>query len=312
MFTLVIGGAASGKSGYAEGLVLASPHRPRYYIATMEPLDGEARRRVEKHRGMRADKRFETVECYTKYSAIPLPRPEWNGKNMRYAMCAFPLIGLVCGALWWGWGTACVWLDAPSLLRGAGLCLIPAAVTGGIHLDGFADTCDARASCAPPEKRQEILKDPRCGAFAAIRLCGYFAAHLALCAALRPTGEALWCMGLAFVLERGLSGLAITRFPLAKNTGLAHTFATAADRRTAGRVLMLECALAGGGTIALGGVAGIVMLAAALVAFWRCRVVADREFGGLSGDLAGWFLQRAELWMLAALVICQMLEAKLL
>lgn len=145
-----------------------------------------------------------------------------------------------------------------------------------------------------------------------IRLCGYFAAHLALCAALRPTGEALWCMGLAFVLERGLSGLAITRFPLAKNTGLAHTFATAADRRTAGRVLMLECALAGGGTIALGGVAGIVMLAAALVAFWRCRVVADREFDGLSGDLAGWFLQRAELWMLAALVICQMLEAKLL
>jgi adenosylcobinamide-GDP ribazoletransferase len=256
---------------------------------------------------------METVlVAFAMYSAIPLPRPEWNGKNMRYAMCAFPLIGLVCGALWWGWGTACVWLDAPSLLRGAGLCLIPAAVTGGIHLDGFADTCDARASCAPPEKRQEILKDPRCGAFAAIRLCGYFTAHLALCAALRPTGEALWCMGLAFVLERGLSGLAITRFPLAKNTGLAHTFATAADRRTAGRVLMLECALAGGGTIALGGVAGIVMLAAALVAFWRCRVVADREFGGLSGDLAGWFLQRAELWMLAALVICQMLEAKLL
>jgi adenosylcobinamide kinase/adenosylcobinamide-phosphate guanylyltransferase len=72
MFTLVIGGAASGKSGYAEGLVLASPHRPRYYIATMEPLDGEARRRVEKHRGMRADKRFETVECYTNLASVHL------------------------------------------------------------------------------------------------------------------------------------------------------------------------------------------------------------------------------------------------
>ena len=65
MFTLVIGGAASGKSEYAEGLVLCSPHRPRYYIATMEPFDDEGRARVDKHRKMRADKQFETVECYT-------------------------------------------------------------------------------------------------------------------------------------------------------------------------------------------------------------------------------------------------------
>ena len=72
MFTLVIGGAASGKSEYAEGLVLLSPHRPRYYIATMEPFDEEGRRRVEKHRRMRAAKEFETVECYTNLSSVRL------------------------------------------------------------------------------------------------------------------------------------------------------------------------------------------------------------------------------------------------
>lgn len=74
MFTLVIGGAASGKSEYAEGLVLASPHRPRYYIATMEPFDEEGRRRVEKHRKMRANKQFETVECYCDLPSVRLPR----------------------------------------------------------------------------------------------------------------------------------------------------------------------------------------------------------------------------------------------
>ena len=73
MFTLVIGGAASGKSEYAEGLVLASSHFPRYYIATMEPFDDEGRARVEKHRRMRADKRFETVERYTGLSSLRLP-----------------------------------------------------------------------------------------------------------------------------------------------------------------------------------------------------------------------------------------------
>ena len=72
MFTLVIGGAASGKSQYAEELVLRSPHRPRIYIATMEPFDAEGRARVEKHRRMRADKEFETVERYTDLSSVRL------------------------------------------------------------------------------------------------------------------------------------------------------------------------------------------------------------------------------------------------
>ena len=58
--------------------------------------------------------------------------------------------------------------------------------------------------------------------------------------------------------------------------------------------------------IAAGSLTGTAMLAAGLFVFWRYRVTADRQFGGVSGDLAGWFLQRAELWMLAALVSCQL------
>lgn len=73
MFTLVIGGAASGKSEYAESLILASPHRPRTYIATMQPFDDECRARIEKHRRMRAEKEFETVECYTGLAKASLP-----------------------------------------------------------------------------------------------------------------------------------------------------------------------------------------------------------------------------------------------
>ena len=256
---------------------------------------------------------IETVcVAFAMFSALPLPRPEWNARNMRYTLCAFPLIGLVCGGLWWSWSAVCAWLSAPAVLRGAGLCLIPALVTGGIHLDGYADTCDALASCASPEKKQEILKDPHSGAFAVIRLCAYFTAHFALCTALEPDRRVVECMTLAFVLERALSGLAVARFPLAKNTGLAHTFATAADRKTVGRILAVLCVLTAGGMVALGGLTGLAMSAAGLLVFWHYRVTAVRQFGGLSGDLAGWFLQRAELWMLGALAACQLIERKML
>ena len=73
MMTLVIGGAASGKSEYAEGLVLASACEKRIYIATMEPFDDECLRRIEKHRRMRAEKRFETLECYTDLASVTVP-----------------------------------------------------------------------------------------------------------------------------------------------------------------------------------------------------------------------------------------------
>ena len=52
MLTLVLGGAASGKSEYAEALVLRSA-LPRYYLATMQVWDAECAARVEKHRKMR-------------------------------------------------------------------------------------------------------------------------------------------------------------------------------------------------------------------------------------------------------------------
>ena len=62
MTALVVGGAASGKSQLAEQLILQSTARPRVYIATMQVWDGESERRVQKHRAMRAEKQFSTLE----------------------------------------------------------------------------------------------------------------------------------------------------------------------------------------------------------------------------------------------------------
>ena len=68
----------------------------------------------------------------------------------------------------------------------------PAAVTGGIHLDGYCDTVDALASHGTPARRQEILKDPHIGAFGVIRLCGYFLLSFALWTTLAaPVGKEL-------------------------------------------------------------------------------------------------------------------------
>ena len=86
MFTLVIGGAASGKSEYAEAHVETLPGR-RLYIATMEPWDEECRARIARHQAARAHKRFTTVECYRNLSQLTVP-PDSN-------------VLLECLEIWW-------------------------------------------------------------------------------------------------------------------------------------------------------------------------------------------------------------------
>ncbi len=250
---------------------------------------------------------LETIAvAFSMFSAIPMPQFGWNERNMRCSLCAFPLIGAVIAACMWGWGKLCLLLALPEVLRGAGLCLLPVLITGGIHLDGYCDTCDALASHQGVEKRQKILKDPHLGAFAAIRLCAYFLADFALWTS-SPVLRLPVLLGM-FCLSRALSGLALTSFPLREGSGLARSFAEASDKKRVRTVLTITAAALSLMLIILH--AGETVLAALLV-FLHYRRMCAKDFGGLSGDLAGWFLQTAELWMLTALVLRYYVEAVL-
>ena len=95
------------------------------------------------------------------YSKIPAPTVDWNDKNMKYAMCFFPVVGVVTGLLQFGAGYVLLtYTSCGKLLFAAVMTLIPVLVTGGIHLDGYADTIDALSSWGDREKKLEILKDP--------------------------------------------------------------------------------------------------------------------------------------------------------
>ena len=73
MLTIVTGGSASGKSEFAEGLVTASENKNRLYIATMQVYDAEGEKRVARHRAMRAQKGFDTLECPTDLAGADIP-----------------------------------------------------------------------------------------------------------------------------------------------------------------------------------------------------------------------------------------------
>ena len=243
--------------------------------------------------------------AFSMYSRIPMPRTEWQEEDMRYVMCFFPLIGLAIGLLLCGW----VWL-AGRLQIGAALfsgvaTALPVLITGGIHLDGFCDTLDALSSRQPQERKLEILKDSNSGAFAVIGCGLYFLLTFCFWVEWYPQGRYTWMLALGFVLSRTLSGLSVVRFPCAKNSGLLAMFSHADAKKRTAWVLVGYFLLCGGAMLLFGTFVGAVALLLALGVFGYYYHVSCKEFGGTTGDVAGWFLQSCELALLAGMVLLQ-------
>ena len=239
--------------------------------------------------------------AFSMYSKIPMPQVEWTKERMKYMLCYFPLIGAVIGA------AMLLWMRIGEHLAGEGnlyrviLVLIPIIITGGIHMDGFLDTSDALSSYKPMKEKLEILKDSHAGAFAILMCSCYFL--LAFGVYCEVTWPMMKVLAVGFVLSRSLSGLSVVTFKKAKNSGLANLFSGSAHKVIVAGVLGSMAALCTVIMLALDSFFGLVAVIAATASFWFYKEISYRKFGGITGDLCGFFLQICELVMALAVVV---------
>lgn len=248
------------------------------------------------------------LSAFSTFSVLPVPAVAWRRENQQWMLGALPLVGAVIGACGYLWYLLSALLGLPVLLRSAGLTLLPVALSGGIHMDGFADTVDALSSHAPPEKKRAILKDPHAGAFAGMAVSGYFLFYCALCAALPQEGRWMALLGLTHVLSRAVGALASVLLPGSGQGGMLSQFRDGANRATA-LALGAWCAVALAGTAALSPLSGLCWALGAAGVFLRLRRISKEEFGGMSGDLAGYCITLGSAVLLAGLVLAERIGA---
>ena len=227
---------------------------------------------------------------------------EWKEENRRYALCFFPLVGAVSGAIFLLWKYICSWLNIGALADGAVSALIPLLVTGGIHMDGFCDVTDAKASCADRESKLKIMSDPHIGSFAAMWLCVYLILQTAMLAEIKNFGTAV-IVACGFVLSRAFSGLAAVTFKSAKKEGALQNFAKPAHKKVTVSVLILITVLTASAMLMTDIISGGLALFCAIMMFVYYRISAYKNFGGITGDTAGWFLQICEMAVMIAAVM---------
>jgi adenosylcobinamide-GDP ribazoletransferase len=194
------------------------------------------------------------------------------------------LIGVAVGGIAAGLGEV-----VPGAVAAAVAVLVGIAITGALHEDGLADTADALAGGWTPERRLEILEDPRHGSFGVAALCGSIVLRIVAVAALTG-GDAFTGLVAAHALARGAAVAAMAVVPLAKPDGLGAAYARSVGRRRAALAGLLAVGIAAAATGWWAGpLTAAAVTAAALVIYFAWRTI-----GGITGDVLGAVEQLAE------------------
>lgn len=272
--------------------------------------------------------------AFSLYSRLPVPVFKWEDDEYDHAITFLPLIGAVIAALIfmlmrgyeffspyitdvWGRGAengSQLNFDAAtdlllSLAVAALMALIPMLVTGGFHLDGYMDVADARNSFADKEKRLEIMKDPHIGAFAIISLVKlgllYFASLALLVRNWRVTGEKkyLEVYALSFMIVRAACAITCYALPKAKPDGMLQR-ETGGLKRSDASVLLKELGIALILSVFLDVWSTVTVIVGLLVFIYYYIRFTGEDFGGVTGDTAGYFVVMGETLSLALLAVC--------
>lgn len=238
------------------------------------------------------------------FSILPVPKVDWEKRNMKYMLCFLPLIGILTGIGLSGFHLLAGLLQISDILYAVLLTLLPLIISGGIHMDGFLDTVDALSSHALPEKKREILKDSHAGAFAVLFCAGYLLLYFGLCMECERSVTTIYIMGLCATLARVIGAFASVAFEKNTQQGLLYSFTSSMAKYSKLCLFVwffLCITLFGCISIYL----AVSMLFASLCLLYYMKQMSKIEFEGMSGDLAGYLITLSSLILLIVYIITE-------
>ena len=222
-----------------------------------------------------------------------MPQPQELGRSLLF----YPLVGLLFGGLLWG--LSALLAGAPLMLHAALLLTVWVLLSGGLHLDGLADSADAwLGGFGDRERTLTIMKDPRSGPIAVVTLV--LALLLKFCAllALIEQQNGMVLLVAPLIGRSALLAVFLTT-PYVRAGGLGQALADHLPRRAGWWVLGLSAL----GCVMLAGYAGLWALVLATAGFVWLRRVVMRRLGGTTGDTAGALLELLEVLVLVGLAL---------
>jgi adenosylcobinamide-GDP ribazoletransferase len=231
-------------------------------------------------------------------TVLPIPwRRDERLSDVARSAALFPMVGVFVAIAVWGAGFVFS-LGFGLVVRRVAAVIAWIAVTGGLHLDGLADTADGALGGSSPEKRLEIMKDSRIGTFGVLAVVSVVLLKLGFLVEI-PSPRLPGALLLAATVSRVCQVMLIIVFPSARPDGLGAFFKEHLKPADLVGAVLLGIVLAwlAGGVRAVVVAVGAVALAL-LLGWWFAR-----RLGGLSGDVYGGTSEILEAGILGAAVV---------
>lgn len=225
---------------------------------------------------------------------LPLPAVPFDEKACGRSAIFFPAVGCFLGTVLavLAWASTLIF---PVQVRSALLVAGMVVLTGGIHLDGFMDSIDGLFSGRPGERKLEIMRDSKVGAFGAIGVVCLLLFKYTLFLGM-PVETLVKILPVVPALSRWGMSLAITVFPYAREEGLGKIYASYTGIKELVGATTVAAAI--GGTVL--GIKGICLIALSGLVTYLVGKKITGELGGLTGDIYGLINELLEVILLAA------------
>jgi adenosylcobinamide-GDP ribazoletransferase len=218
---------------------------------------------------------------------IPTPKMEYNPKEMGKAMKFFPVIGMIIGGiLYSSYLFINQYFDSPTLVVLIVL-LIEVVLTGGLHLDGLADTFDGIFSYRSKKRMLEIMKDSRIGSNGVLALILYFLFKITLLAEVISIDQMPYFLLVMPVISRFASVLNCGIAKYARDTGMGKYLV----EETTFVGLVISFVITASYSYYFVGIAGIYSLLLVVILAGYFAKLMERKIGGITGDTLGAVLE---------------------
>ncbi len=221
---------------------------------------------------------------------------EPDEKSIALSLSYYPLVGLIIGALLAGiaWGLS----GAPVLLSAALLLVTWVLVTGGLHLDGLADSMDAWVGgLGDRERTLAIMKDPYCGPAGVVSIVLLLLLKFAALHAIIESGNLILLLLAPLLGRTVLLPLFITT-PYVRSNGLGAPISSFLPRR----LIMLVFAATLAVVFFLVGIESLWLMLMMMLVFIWSRILMMRRIGGMTGDVAGALVEAIEVSILVCAI----------
>lgn len=244
--------------------------------------------------------------CLATYTIIPIPKQKWTKETTKYMLAFFPLTGVLIGLALYGFTRLSLHFEISAIFYSIFAATLSTILSGGIHMDGFCNTCDAIGGKKSRAEKLKILEDNNTNSNAIIGGILLLFIKVACFSEIYRQPKLILIPCIFYVTSRALTGLVSINFKQVINSDFSKAFIYNNNSQVQTSLIFFFL-ISMVAVFFINITAGVIALILVLLVTVYYIFSTFKNFGGVVADTAGYYLELCELFLTFSIVVANLL-----